>query len=425
MQVIFVNRYFAPDESATSQILSDLAFELGRAGWAVHIVTSRQLYEAPQVRLDPLERRDGVTVHRVWTSRFGRSSLPGRALDYLTFHLGAAWALLKLARRGDIVVAKTDPPLISVVVGAVAWLRGARLVNWLQDVFPEVALSLAPGRLVRTMAGLLTGLRNASLRGATLNVTLGRRMAQHVRAQGVAADRVAVIGNWADGETLTPLAPADNPLRQAWGLDGHFVVGYSGNMGRAHEFDTILAAAEHLRAEPAVVFLLIGGGYYKAWIEEQVRSRGLKNVLVKPYQAREALRQSLAVPDVHLVCLRPELEGLIVPSKVYGIAAVGRPMLFIGDAQGEVAEMLARDCCGATVGIGEADRLAGAIRRLHASPALRAEQGLNARKALMARYDRPIALAAWKGALAGVAEQSTRPQPLPLGRRAVSGPPPG
>ena len=164
MRVCFVNRYCHPDHSATSQILSDLAVGLAEKGWAVSIVASRQRYDDPSVSLPAHERWRGVDIHRIWTTRFGRANLVGRAIDYLTFYLLLPWRLFWLLRRGGAVVAMTDPPLVSLVVAPVAWLRGARLVNWLQDVFPEVVVSLGEPPLPRRMAWLLRKLRNASLR---------------------------------------------------------------------------------------------------------------------------------------------------------------------------------------------------------------------------------------------------------------------
>jgi hypothetical protein len=142
--IIFVNRFFFPDHSATSQLLSDLCFFLAGKGFQVHVVTSRQLYEDPEAELDTEEEVNGVKVHRVWTSRFGRTNLLLRAVDYLTFYLSAGYQLLLLVSRGNVIVAKTDPPLISVVAWLVARLKGAALINWLQDLYPEVAVVTWP-----------------------------------------------------------------------------------------------------------------------------------------------------------------------------------------------------------------------------------------------------------------------------------------
>ena len=139
MRIIFLNRYFFPDHSATSQMLSELAFYLAESGHSVAVITSRQRYDDAAALLPASERIRGVEVHRVRTTRFGRAHLPGRAADYASFYLTAGWRLWRLARGRDVIVAKTDPPLIAVVAWLIARLRGATLVNWLQDVFPEVA----------------------------------------------------------------------------------------------------------------------------------------------------------------------------------------------------------------------------------------------------------------------------------------------
>jgi hypothetical protein len=155
-------------------------------------------------------------------------------------------------------------------------------------------------------------------------------MANYLSSQGIPQSQITVIHNWADGQAIQPLAAENNPLRTEWQLQDKFVVGYSGNLGRAHEFTTILEAATQLIEDPQIVFLFIGSGPQKLWLEAEVNKRHLTNVLFKPYQPRECLGDSLTVPDVHLISLRPSLEGLMVPSKFYGIAAAGRPVLYLG-----------------------------------------------------------------------------------------------
>jgi glycosyltransferase involved in cell wall biosynthesis len=334
--LIFVNRYFYPDHSATSQMSSDLAFGLRARGHDVRVIASRLRYDAPEDPLPAHETVGGVELFRVWTSRFGRGNLIGRAIDYATFYLSAAWRLLRLARAGDIVIAETDPPMLSVIVAPIAYWRGALLVNWLQDLFPEVAASVGLGwrRLPPFVYGGLHMLRNASLRSAAMNVALGEKMSERLSSLGLASDRIAVIPNWADAELIRPVAPKDNPARKEWGLDGAFVVGYSGNLGRAHDYRAMLGAIERLNEAssetPIIRWLFIGGGALYDALARELRAKGLQDVLFAPYQPRERLSESLSTADVHLVCLRPDLEGAVVPSKFYGVAAAGRPTIFIG-----------------------------------------------------------------------------------------------
>ena len=402
-RVIFVNRYFAPDISATSQMLSDLCFALVSRGFDIVVVTSRSAYDAPEMRLPANEQLNGVEVRRVWTTSFGRASLPGRVCDYLSFYLSAFWMLLRTANRQDVIVAKTDPPLIAVAAAVVARLKGAYLVNWLQDVFPEVGLRLGvlrPGPLVNT----LRKLRNWSLRAARVNVAIGSRMATLLMAEGAHPEAVRVIHNWADGVLIRPIKHEENSLRESWGLGGKFVVGYSGNLGRAHEFETMLGAAAALTEDSTVAFVFIGGGHGNKQLREAAAARGLSQLKFFPYQPQALLAQSLSAPDVHLVSLRAEMEGLIVPSKVYGIAAAGRPCIFIGDAGGEVAKMLEEGGFGTTVAPGDSTGLMEAIVRLRNNPELCRAQMLSARRFFEHHHTSEAAAARWESVLHAVSK---------------------
>jgi glycosyltransferase involved in cell wall biosynthesis len=247
----------------------------------------------------------------------------------------------------------------------------------------------------------LNALRDYSLSRATLNVALGELMASRLRHQAPRV-RVEVVHNWADGRSVRPVNPIDNRLRRDWALGDRFVVAYSGNMGRAHEFETILQACERLRQRHDIVFLFIGAGAQRAPIEAQAASRGLANLLFFPFQPREHLAMSLSAADVHLVTLHPALEGLIVPSKFYGIAAAGRPTLFVGDRRGEIARILEKGGCGISVETGDAGELAAAIERMSVDREGTAAMGRRARCVFEDRFDAPRALARWEFLLKGL-----------------------
>lgn len=362
-KIIFINRYFYPDHSATSQMLSDLAFGMAekKQDKAIHIVTSRQRYDDASAELAKYEVIQNVHIHRVKTTHFGRQNLIGRAADYLSFYFSAAIKLLQLTQKGDTLVAKTDPPLISVIAAIIAKIKKAHLVNWLQDLFPEVAAELGIKLASGLIYKVLKGIRNKTLKQAKMNVVIGELMAERLRKQGIPEQQITVIHNWADGEQINPVPYQQNPLRKEWGLEGKFVVGYSGNLGRGHDFSTILAAAEQLKTNPAIQFLFIGGGAQLPDIKKQCQQKGLVNVMFKPYQPRENLDQSLSASDVHLISLRPELEGLIVPSKFYGVLAAGRPVIFIGSNKGELAKVITMQQCGEIVEQGAGEQLIKAI----------------------------------------------------------------
>jgi glycosyltransferase involved in cell wall biosynthesis len=290
--------------------------------------------------------------------------------------------------------------MLSVVTGPVCWIRGAHLVNWLQDIFPEVAEELGfRGGAARVAFTMLRRLRNRSLSQAASNVVVGERMAARLAALGIEKERIRIIANWADDD-IAPVTPAANPLRASWALQDRFVIGYSGNLGRAHETDTLLQSICELERNRApIAWLFIGGGVLYRQLQEEIERRHLKSVHFRPYQPRERLSESLSAADVHLVSLKPELEGLIVPSKFYGIAAAGRPAIFIGDRDGEIARLLARHDCGRTVAMGDGTGLTRTILELAGDPANWLRMGERARRAFEAEFSKAIAVTKWRSLL--------------------------
>ncbi len=376
-------------------MLSDLAFELARQGRAVNVLTGDRSYNDPAVHFPAKETVRGVRVRRLRTTSRGRGHLCGRAFEYASFYSAAAAHLTRAAKRGDIIVAKSDPPLLSVLCAGASALRGARLVNWVQDLYPEVALALGVGGLNGPPGKLLKALRDRSLRSAAANVVIGSGMAERVAALGLPRDKIAIIPNWCDDAAIRPIPAGGNSLRREWGFDDAFVVGYSGNLGRAHEIETILGAAQMLRGRRDIQFLFIGGGHLRDALECAVTSRGLQGFAFKPYQPPEQLAHSLSVADVHWVSLRPELEGLILPSKVYGIAAAGRPIVVVASPDGELARLIGRHDAGIAVRAGDSAGFAAAIVRLADDPAARQRMGRKSRAMVEGACSRTASLRRW------------------------------
>jgi glycosyltransferase involved in cell wall biosynthesis len=407
-------------------MLSDLAFALAGSGHKVQVITSRLTYQGDR-RLSATESVQNVTVSRVPTTAFGRGKLIGRALDYFTFYLSAGVRLALDAQPGDVVIVKTDPPMLSLVAGPIARLKGARYINWLQDLFPEIATALGIGRskTQKWAASLLRRLRDLTLHHAEANVVLGERMSARLKKRRVPQERITIVANWADGDTIRPIERGCNALRKEWNLEDAFVVGYSGNLGRAHSFETFLTAVAHLEAKQKakinalsfanagdracrhssdeelmarydIRWLFIGGGAQTEKLRDAVRERRYENVLFRPYQSRDRLSESLSVPDVHLISLKPNLEGLIVPSKYYGIAAAGRPAIFVGNPDGELARIIRDSKTGFVIRDGDGAGLARAILDLARNPELAAEQGARARQLFETKYDFAHDVTAWE-----------------------------
>lgn len=333
MRTFFINRFYWPDEPATAQLLADLAEALAARGHDVTVLASHP--GRPDVPAREIRR--GVHIIRIHGARWARHGLPGKAADCASFWLGALWRLFLAARSGDAVVALTDPPLLGLGAWFVAMLRGARLFHWVQDIYPELAMELAGQRWLRVVRPL----RDLAWRRAERCVTLGTDMASVLARAGVAPEKIALASNWAPaGLTPQPSSAAD-ALRREWGLAGKFVVAYSGNLGRVHDLDPVLGVAHELRSDPRIVFLFIGAGARRAALEAEATRLGLTNLRFRPPQPRAQLAASLALGDVHLVTLLPGCEPYVFPSKLYGIAAIGRPVLFIGPRNCELSRLVA------------------------------------------------------------------------------------
>ena len=278
---------------------------------------------------------------------------------------------------------------------------------WLQDLFPEI---LAQEHLLpRGVYRPLLVLRNAALRRAWARVAIGQGMAKRLRA--IIPDQpIAVIPNWADSAVISRLMPPASALREAWALQDKFVVMYSGNLGRVHEEQTMLAAAQALAYDSGVVFLVVGGGVKNTRLRTEVARLELGNVRFQPYQPVARLSESLACGDVHWVSLTPQFEDLVVPSKLYGVLAAGRPVLNVGSPQGAVAQVLKEQACGVTVIPGDVQGFIAHIVHWRAHPLEVLTMGARARALFEAEYDRPLMVARWLSLLSPLESDASRPR---------------
>jgi len=390
MSILLINQYYWPDVAATGQLLADLAEDLAASGHEVSVLTGRGRYAIDRsVPLERRERRRGVEVRRLWCTDFGRGNILGRVSDYLSFLVTAALAIA-ISRRNDIVVCLSTPPLLAAV-GIIAKARGALFVYKVEDLYPEVAIALGALRENSLQARALSRLSAAVLARADTVVALDGAMSRKLRQRG--AGRVEVIPNWTDGSAITPDSSAGETFREKHGLGGRFIVLYSGNMGRAHRFGAVVAAANQLAtSNPEILFLFVGAGARAG--EVRSATEFLTNVRFLPYQKREDLPSLFNAADIHLVTLRDEVAGLLVPSKYSSALAAGKPVLLVGGAGADLHQEITER------GVGWVCRHdSGVIRDTIADSARdsadTAERGRQARCLFESKYDRALAVRRW------------------------------
>jgi glycosyltransferase involved in cell wall biosynthesis len=354
-RILVLNQYYRPGVEATAQLLADLCENLATE-FEVVVVTSRPRGED---HLPSTEVLNGVVVHRTHSTRFDRTKIGPRAANYITY-LGESIVRALALGRVDLVICMTDPPIVGDVAVAVARKSGAPLLVISEDVFPEVATEL--GRLTNPVViGALKRLVTFYLRRADAIVAIGPLMRERLIDKGAEPQRVSVISNWVDTAAVTP-APRDNEWAVEHDLVGRFVVMHSGNVGHAHDLENLVMAATYLRDLDDLAIPIIGAGARLAAVKALAERVAADHVRFLPYQPRDVLGRSLGSADVHYVGLARGLSGFVVPSRVYGILAAGRPMIVAADSDSETARIAVEEECGVLIPPGQPDRLAEVIR---------------------------------------------------------------
>lgn len=408
MRVCIVNEFFYPDNAGgTGTVLSDLvrSLRLSYPQAEIDVVTSKNLYRQAKASLPAYEEWNGVAIHRLATPRPNGLPMPLRLAANLLFCAGAAMKLLSL-KRYDVVLLGTAPPMTAISGQILKRWKGTPFVYIVYDLEPDrsVAMKVLPKK--HPVAGLFRQGQKHWLQSAAKVVVLGHYMGEYLsQTYGLPPENIEVIPIGSNPEEIVP-GPRQTRFRAENGLDG-FVVLYSGNFGRYHNFDTILDAAKELR-EPRldIQFVLVGGGAQKEHIMNRVTAESIRNVRLFDFVAKEDYADLLASADISLVTLEPGMEGLCVPSKFYSILASGRAVLATVPSQSEVARVIDEAQAGVHMELSETGRLAATLAELADNPVKVAQMGRNARAVLEEKYSMSRIAHQYHAVLQGVASYS-------------------
>jgi colanic acid biosynthesis glycosyl transferase WcaI len=391
MRVLFVNQYFPPDATNTAYLLGELSEDLSQ-DHEVWVVAGRPSYnpEASTYRVE------GVRVTQAWSTSFKRSSMIGRLTNYATF-LATAWLQARKSPRPHVVVALTDPPLIGLVGLMAARRHRVPFVQVYMDIYPDVAIALK--RLDHPLLVRFWRRLNRTIRGnAARVVAIGRDMVRKLVDEGVPQSRIALIPNWAEE---IPIATDASPgTRAKMGWEERFVVMHAGNVGLAQDLHNLIEAAHELRDRPDILVVILGDGAARGSLEDEVRARGVNNVVFHPHLPKEKAQDLIGAADLHVISLMPGLLGCVVPSKAYGILAAGRPFVAAVEPGSELALLIDEYRCGIRVDPGDPRSLSGAIRRARDFPD--PGMGQRGRLAFRGNYQRDMATKAYSDLLVGL-----------------------
>jgi glycosyltransferase involved in cell wall biosynthesis len=343
--------------AATAQMLTGLGEELTRQGHEVRVICGRRKYDEPSVLFPKREVRNGVHITRIWNSSFGKGAKWKRAVDFATWLASAELALCR-GPRPDVVVTLTTPPLLSVLGARYARKVGARLVPWMMDLNPDEAVAAGWLRQGSMMEKFLRNALEKSFRQSAAIIALDRFMADRIAAKGIDRRKIHVVAPWAHDKEVKPDPEGSKIFRKQHGLEGSFVVMYSGNHSPCHPLGTVIEAARKLGAGSEgdrrweigdrgskkdganIKFLFVGGG--TGWEEiKRIKEReNLTNVICLPYEPLEKVGASLGVADLHIVAMGDAFVGLVHPCKVYNLLSLGLPWVGMGPKDCHLGDLL-------------------------------------------------------------------------------------
>lgn len=394
-----VSELYHPETTSTGYFLTGIAEGLA-ASHDVRVLCSRPTYSERGQRVPWFERYKGVAIRRVRSSTFAKDWLPGRVINMLSFSVLVAAAALRNMRSDDALLVVTNPPLATLLLGIVARWKRAQSILLVHDVYPEVLHATGHLSVDSRLSRLMQQVMRWVFRNYDDVVVLGRDMAELI-ARKIGKDRrIVIIPNWGDPIEVSPIPRSANPFAAEHGLSDRTVVQFSGNLGRTHDVETVLAAARRLRDRDTLRFLFVGYGGKTGLIAEA--SATLPNILFAPRQPRSTLGAMLSCSDATLIAFTDNMLGVSVPSRMYNVMAASAPLIALADQQSELAQVVAEEECGWQLRTGDIDGLCALLSFID-SPAGRAEarrRGENGRLALLRRYTPDIVVAQFAALLA-------------------------
>jgi len=377
MHILVINQFFWPDAAPTGQLLTDVIRGVDPDIHFVTVLCGSSNYAAED-KIAPPPR---VKIVRSGWIPFSRGRI-GRILSYAAFFAGALVRGIAEPKPA-LVLTLTTPPLISLLGTLLKILRGSRHIIWEMDLYPDIAVDLNVLNPRSVVTRLIGAVADFSRKRADGIIALGDDMKERLVARGIPAHKILVAENWADGNEIVSAPFKEGPL----------VVLYSGNFGLAHEEYTITEAIRQLRDDRRLSFVFSGGGERRKGLEEFCRVEDIATAEFRPYARRSDLGPSLAEGHVGLVTQMPRTVGAVVPSKVYGIMAAGRPVLYVGPRGSTPACIVEQHGCGWRIEPGDKAGMVRLLKRLEQDRSLVREAGARARDAFEKYYDKSIGVA--------------------------------
>ena len=383
-----ISQYFFPSTGATAQLATDLADYLSRTAVSLEVVTSSP---------SRIKNDKPFPITRLSLPISSRSSLLDKLTSGLGFTVLTLIYLLFKAKKTDQILIYSNPPFLVFIVALISFFKGTPYIFVFQDLFPQTASisGIVPAR--GPIYCLLNYLMRASLKSSKYTVALNHNMANRIKRDFGNNNNLIVIPNWAVQHSET-VSRSQNKLAIRWNIDSQFIVQYSGNFGRLHDITTLLEAARLLQGTN-ILFLFIGHGQKIQYIQYYKDRYSLKNVEIYPYQPRHLLHLSLSLADVSVISQLNPASDCLAPSKLYGILASGKPIIYLGSTDSDIYELITSHKCGVAHTPGDVTELAKTLLELSHDPGLCKSMGACSFKLSNSHYRPEISLKLYKSLL--------------------------
>ena len=391
-----VSELYFPEETSTGYYMTRIAE--GLAGESeVHAVSGYPNYLYKRSKAAAFETRNGVSIHRLRSTRLDKNSIPKKALNMLTFGLSVLFFGMTRFETGDRVLVVTTPPTLPFFVSIISMLKGLKMILLVHDTYPEILVASGKMKKESPIFGLLQSVKNWIYKMSAGIIVVGRDMERLAREQTKGLETpIVTIPNWAELETVQPDESRGENFRRGLGLSGKFILLYAGNMGYPNDLETIIEAADLLRDEAEIKFVFLGTGAKRQWLRNRITELALDNVILLDPRPREDQTEFLNGCDVGIVSLVEEMKGVSVPSRTYNLLASGKPILALVDSESEIGELIREEEIGFLAGHNGPKNLAEKIRKISRNPELLRQMGVKAREIAVERFNKDEALRAYR-----------------------------
>jgi len=387
--ILFISELYYPEETSTGFFVTGIAEGLAQQeGLRVSALCAQPTYSRKGVSAPKRESRNGVSIHRLAAPSGDKNRMLDRIWSALILTLRFCFAMLSDIKRGDIVVVLTNPPTLPLLAGWICRIKGATAVLLVHDVYPDVLIPTGFTTERSLLYRMFERVQRHMLRRMRHVVVLGRDMREQLRAKLPEAeqDKFTIIPNWGDGDAVHPGLRSSNALRSRLGLESKFVVQFSGNLGRTHGLDDLVALARSFKKDVSIHFLIFGWGAGRDWLDQTIRKENMLNMTLLDPCDKSELGTYLTACDLFLLPFKKGMEGISVPSRLYNVMAAGSPILAVCSPESELALVVEEESMGWVVEPGDIESMKRVVLEASNHPDRLAMMSRNARSAMEEKY---------------------------------------